>query len=81
MSKEHIICAFAEPADGPGWRNSPLWYVTRDGNGNLRLECLQPEDHTPEIAALYAISNAVHVAVVRAVRMATAKPKKRRDGK
>lgn len=65
-----IIAAYAEWASGPGWRNQPLWIITRDAGGTLREECLQPEEwcHSPEIGAMYATSDAMNVAMVAAVR-------------
>jgi hypothetical protein len=79
MPKETIVCAYAQPASGPGWGNSPLWYIVRDGNGKLTQKCLQPDEQTAEIALLYRISSEVHNAMVYAVEKATAKkPRKAR---
>lgn len=66
--KPTILTAFAEPASGPGWSNTPVWYVLRDEHGKLTLECLQPEDQTPEMVNLYDVSRAAHTAMTRAVK-------------
>lgn len=67
MSPKHIVCAFAESASGPGWANSPIWFVTRDGNGKLAIECLQPAEQTAEMRTLYTVSSAAHACMTRAV--------------
>ena len=68
---ESIVTAYAEPAAGPGWANRPLWVIVRDGNQKLREECIQPEDQTQEMCALYSISAATHAAMVTAVKSRT----------
>lgn len=70
MSKKYIITAFAESAAGPGWANSPVWVVVKDGNGQIGLECIQPSEQTAEIATLYSVSSAAHWSMTRAVRKA-----------
>lgn len=57
---EHVVCAFAERAAGPGWANAPIWVIVRDVNGEMRLECLQPIEQTNEMLVLYNVSNEVH---------------------
>jgi hypothetical protein len=69
-----VVCAFAERASGPGWANSPLWYIVRDGNGVLSMECLQPEEQGPEITMIYDVSASVHLALVAAVEKKLRKP-------
>lgn len=68
-----IVTAYAERASGPGWANAPLWVIVRGLDGSLRSECLQPDEYGPEIAALYAVSEAAHLsmrgAVCRKVKM------------
>src|SRR5438552_91090 len=41
-----IVTAYAESAAGPGWANSPIWVIVRRRDGNLRMECLQPDEQT-----------------------------------
>lgn len=81
MIEGKIVCAFAEPAAGPGWANSPLWYIVRDGDGKLTMHCLQPEEQTAEIGLLYRTSAALHGTMVRAVEAAISKKSKRRPTK
>lgn len=75
MRSKHIVCAFAEPSFGPGWANAPIWFVTRNGNGNLTLECLQPAEQTAEMQTLYKVSAAAHSAMTSAVERSFAKKK------
>lgn len=68
---DHIVCAYAEHASGPGWSNAPIWVIVRDArDGSLRQECIQPDDQTLEMYALYAVSAAAHVSMTRAVESA-----------
>lgn len=69
---ETVVTAFAERASGPGWANSPIWVIVRDLNGNLRQECLQPEEQTAEMAVLFRLSEAAHEAMTSAVLTALA---------
>jgi hypothetical protein len=63
-----IVCAYAERAAGPGWANSPLWVIVRNEDGKLRQEVLQPDEQSREVVALYSISEAVHHAMLYALR-------------
>ena len=76
MARE-VICAYAEPAAGPGWGNSPIWVIERDENGKLHQRCIQPEEQTAEMATLYSVSAAAHSAMTKAVAKASM-PKKQR---
>jgi len=64
----HIITAFAESAAGPGWANSPIWIVVQDENKKIQMECIQPEEQTPEMRLLYAISQAAHFSMTNACK-------------
>lgn len=78
---EHIVTAYAQPADGPGWSNRPLWVIVCDRtDGSLRRECIQPEKQTDEMRVLYATAAAVHTALVKSVERAAVRPKARRAG-
>lgn len=63
-----IVTAWCEPASGPGWSNTPLWYLVRDGDGKLRIECLQPNERSEEIAVLYNVCAAAQSSLVGYVR-------------
>ena len=65
---KYVITAWAESASGPGWANQPVWYLTRDDNGKLEVECLQPNDQTKEMQILYAMSDITHRSMTAAVR-------------
>lgn len=65
--KGHVVTAFAEPASGPGWTNQPIWVIVRDADQNLQELCIQPEEQTPEMHALYQVSHAVHSSMTAAV--------------
>ncbi|PZR90874.1 MAG: hypothetical protein DI537_17510 [Stutzerimonas stutzeri] len=77
--KRTIICAFAENASGPGWSNSLVWVIERDGNGRLHQRAIQPEEQTAEMIALFQVCAASNVALTKAVINAEAK--KRRSTK
>lgn len=78
LKTEKIVTAFAEYAAGPGWAGRPLWVIVRDENHRLREECIQPEDQTAEMRALFRVSNAAHKAMTSAVESAVARQKARR---
>lgn len=67
---ESIIAAFGESCSGPGWGNQILNVIIRDGNQQLRIEYLQPEEWTkrPEIIALFDVSEVVNNQIVRVLR-------------
>ena len=57
---DSIVTAYAESAAGPGWANSPVWVIVRDGDGKLRQECLQPDEQSRDMALLYRMSAEIH---------------------
>jgi hypothetical protein len=67
---DHVITAYAEPAHGPGWSNTPIWVILADSSGKLREECIQPEDQTHEMLILYRISAQVHKSMTSAIKSA-----------
>lgn len=68
---DRIVCAFAEKANGPGWRNAPLWIVVQHTpTAKVRLEVLQPDEQGEAIAALYEISNVIHGSMTAEIRRA-----------
>ncbi|KKN08165.1 hypothetical protein LCGC14_1059420 [marine sediment metagenome] len=68
-----IISAWAEPAAGPGWANTPVWYIYRDDEGLLQQDCLQPAEQSRDIINLYAIDHAVHSRLLGLVEAAVRK--------
>ena len=73
-----VVTAYASPAAGPGWANSPLWVILRDGDGHITEECVQPDEQTAEQQILYRISAAIHRDMVRAEERRRANPRKRK---
>lgn len=58
---ERILAVVPEPASGPGWANSPVWvYIEDSRHKNLRTECLQPDEQSPEMRALYPLGAMMH---------------------
>lgn len=74
----NIVCAYAENASGPGWSNSLVWVIERDGNGRLHQRAIQPEDQTAEMVALFQVCAASHVALTKAVMNADEKKRRPR---
>lgn len=76
---ETVECVYAQRASGPGWHNRPLWVIVSDQFGNMRRVCIQPVDHGPHLAGIYAIACEVHAYLVGAVTEQLApKPRKRK---
>lgn len=78
LKTEKVVTAFAEYAAGPGWANRPIWVIVRGADQRLREECIQPEDQTAEMHALFRVSNAAHEAMRSAVESAVAARRTRR---
>ncbi len=57
---DRIVCAYAERSSGPGWANSPLIVVIRDGNGKPREEYIQPKDQSKEVILAYGMLASAH---------------------
>jgi hypothetical protein len=64
---DNIVAAYAEIASGPGWSNTLVWCVVRDGDKKVRLEALQPEEQSAEVRTLFDISAVVHGKMLLAV--------------
>jgi len=67
---DHVMVAWAEPCNGPGWANSPVLVLVFNATARdtRRVEYLQPEDQTPEMHILYGVSHAASAAMTNAVR-------------
>ena len=55
---ERIVAVVPEFAGGPGWANAPAWVYIAAGDG-LRSECIQPEERTPALHALFSAGEAM----------------------
>lgn len=71
-----IISAWAEPAAGPGWANTPVWYIYRDHDGILQQDCLQPDEQGSDVRKMYNISAAIHFQFLGLVEAAVKKLEK-----
>lgn len=60
---DRIVTAWCERHSGPGWGNSPVHVIIRDGNQKLREEYLQPGEQPPGLAAIYDAAEALNIAV------------------
>lgn len=57
---DQVICAYAQPAAGPGWANQPLWVIVQGADRTLRRECLQPEEQSESLRLIYRTSAEIH---------------------
>lgn len=65
---ERVIAVVPHRAQGPGWSNAPTWvWIQHAGTGFVRQECIQPEERTEDMDALYDIGDSVHCALIRAI--------------
>lgn len=66
---EQVIAVVPEYASGPGWSNTPLWVHISGGQGGnkLRSVCIQPEQQTAEMHALFGPCAAMHKAMIRVI--------------
>lgn len=61
-TEEFVVTAFAAPARGPGWANTPVVVVVQErGGGPTRQVWLQPEQQSETMRTLYRISAEVSV--------------------
>jgi hypothetical protein len=69
---EFVVTAYAENARGPGWSNTPIWVIIENGaTGEIRKECLQPEQQTEEMHRIYAFCELAHSRLLSEVTKAT----------
>ena len=73
-----IIATWAESAAGPGWSNTPIRYLTKDGNGKLGTHVLQPEQQSNDMRAMYTISEHCNQVLIRGVSDALYPVRKRK---
>lgn len=64
--REYVVTAFPDPANGPGWSNTPIVAVIQEyGGGPIRLEYIQPKDQTERMRTLYHIGAEVSEALTK----------------
>jgi hypothetical protein len=74
---EKVVAVVPERCHGPGWSNSPTWvHIVDYSTAKHRAECIQPEERTPALDALFAAGEAMHRSLLAAVPVKVAKEKK-----
>jgi hypothetical protein len=68
---DRVICAYAQPANGPRWWNAPLWVIVESRSGVIRMECLQPLEQGIAVLKLYHVAEALHRALLDGIAEAT----------
>ena len=69
---ERVVAVVPEHCAGGGWSNSVVWVHISDHLGNIRTECLQPDEQTPEMRTLFDAGAIMHRALVGAVALESA---------
>ncbi len=54
-----VVTAYAQPAAGPGWANSPVYVIMEGEDRKLYQECIQPDEQTKEMRILYRLSSEI----------------------
>lgn len=53
---EQIVAVVPEIAAGPGWSNMPVWvHIVGQSGQRYRCECLQPQEQSQEMLAMFRI--------------------------
>ena len=73
---ERVIAVVPERCGGPGWANAPTWVYVIANDGRCRLECIQPEERTPQLHALYRAGEAMCAALLASVPQRRVKPRR-----
>jgi len=64
---ERVVAVVPERCAGPGWSNAPTWVYIATNDGRMREECIQPNERTPELHALFHAGEAMSLALKGAV--------------
>lgn len=64
---ERVVAVVPERCAGPGWSNTPVWVYIATNDGRLREECIQPDERTPAMHALFHAGEAMMAALMLAV--------------
>ena len=64
---DRIVTAWAETCAGPGWANWIVWVLVQPAAGGYRMECIQPDDQSPEVQDLFDFSALASKRMLRAV--------------
>lgn len=69
--KEFIVVAWAEPANDPGWGNTPIRAIVQEmGGGPMRQVWLQPDEQTQAMLTLYRVNATSTAEMTRLVAVA-----------
>lgn len=72
---EIVIAVVPEYASGPGWANQPTWVYVRDSQGKCRMVCIQPDERSASLNALFHAGEAMTRCLINAVPVKRAKRK------
>jgi hypothetical protein len=64
---ERVVAVVPERCAGPGWSNTPTWVYIATNDGKMREECIQPNERTHELHALFHAGEAMTMALKGAV--------------
>jgi hypothetical protein len=74
---EKIVAVVPERCYGPGWANAPTWvHIVNYADNSHRMECIQPEDRTPTLRALFHAGEAMHDSLMASIEPLIQRPKK-----
>lgn len=78
---ERIVAIVPERAAGPGWANAPTRvHIVNYETNTHREECIQPNERTAELHALYGPAAAMMDALFTAVPTKKARPARQQAG-
>jgi len=66
--KRNIVIAWAENCAGPGWTNTPIWYIERLPDGELKQGSLQMNEQTKKMATIFPYSHQASSHMTRLVK-------------
>lgn len=64
---DFILSVRPERCYGSGWTNTPIWVIIKDINGDIREECLQPDEQTRDMRLLFDVLLTAHNAMINAL--------------
>jgi hypothetical protein len=65
---EQIVVVVPKFCSGPGWVNAPVFvYIEHKVTKQLRIECIQPKERSPDLHTLFAPGAAMCAALIDAV--------------
>ena len=55
---DRVLAVRPEFSIGPGWRNKPMWVYIQSTGGEIREECVQPNEQTENMLLLFDVAEA-----------------------